>query len=321
MPLPVADAGGPVEIERAGLSVVSEFRCPGVGRYGAAVVSVHQHDFPVVGTCTAVGGCPMNEVVGLPVEQGGMVPAPGMYEMEFGFTIVRDTVQIRVAQPDFVVVSIENGAPAVDVGPCLSVTAVGIEQVLCAGFEIRHEVHAVCGLDLRHGLPSGHGADGIFLYGDIFCVAQARVDILASVALVGMDGHDIVAVRFQRGKRFRGDGLRHIARGPSFDFVCFDTVKVDFAVVVLVEPELQGVDLCLRKVADGEVAAYVNIGCVPRAPYESVGRTAGTETGLSFVPPAVVERRGIPITGWRNGGITPHFVGRCVRSVDHYSLA
>lgn len=121
------------------------------------------------------------------------------------------------------------------------------------------------------GLPSGHGADGIFLYGDIFCVAQARVDILASVALVGMDGHDIVAVRFQRGKRFRGDGLRHIARGPSFDFVCFDTVKVDFAVVVLVEPELQGVDLCLRKVADGEVAAYVNIGCVPRAPYESVG--------------------------------------------------
>ena len=72
----------------------------------------------------------MNEVVGLPVEQGGMVPAPGMYEMEFGFTIVRDTVQIRVAQPDFVVVSIENGAAAVDVGPCLSVTAVGIEQAL-----------------------------------------------------------------------------------------------------------------------------------------------------------------------------------------------
>ena len=136
-----------------------------------------------------------------------------------------------------------------------------------------------------------------------------------------MDGHDIVAVRFQRSKRFRGDGLRHIACGPSFDFVCFDTVKVDFAVVVLVEPELQGVDLCLRKVADGEVAAYVNIGCVPRVPYESVGRTACSETGLSFGPPAVVERRGIPIAGWRNGGITPHLVGRCVCSVDHYSLA
>ena len=31
MHLPVADAGGPIEVERAGLFVVSEFRCPGVG--------------------------------------------------------------------------------------------------------------------------------------------------------------------------------------------------------------------------------------------------------------------------------------------------
>ena len=108
--------------------------------------------------------------------------------------------------------------------------------MLCASFEIRHEVHAVGGLDLRHGLPSGHGDDGIFLYRDVFCVAQARVDVLSSVALVGMDGHDIVAVRFQCGQRFRGDGLRHVACGISFDFVCFDSVEIDFAVVILVDP-------------------------------------------------------------------------------------